>query len=249
MSTPISPERAARMFLTPDPSRRASPADLPPARLVPTPVGQVAVWCEGQGPVVLLVHGWSGRHADMAAFVAPLVAEGLQVVSIDLPAHGQSDGDTASMDDMAAAICAIADATGPVRGIIAHSVGCAATATAFGLGMRAGRTVFVSPPARYAYFARAFSMQVGLDPELLSAALRSRHVDVDRIDLPLMVPAIDTRALVIHSSDDQVVPFENGEAIAAAWPGARFVACEGLGHRRILADPRVVGHAVALMTN
>lgn len=249
MLTSISPERAALMFVTPDHSRRAAEADLPPARFLSTPAGQVATWCEGQGPVVLLVHGWSGRHADMAAFVAPLVAEGFQAVSIDLPAHGQSDGETASMGDMAAAICAIADAMGPVRGIIAHSVGCAAAATAFGLGMRAGRTVFVSPPARYAYFARAFSMQVGVDPAALSAALRSRRVDVDSIDLPKMVPAIDTRALIIHSTDDQVVPFANGQAIAAAWPGARLLACEGLGHKRILSDARVLGHAVALMTD
>lgn len=249
MLTLISPESAARMFLTPDRGRRVAEEGPPPDRFLPTPVGQVAIWCEGDGPVVLLVHGWSGRHADMAAFVAPLVAERLQVVSIDLPAHGQSAGETAAIADMAAAICAIADATGPVRGIIAHSVGCAATAAAFRLGMQAECTVFVAPPARYAHFAGAFSQQVGLDPGALSAALRSLQVDVDSIDLPLMVPAIATRALIIHSSDDQVVPFENGEAIAAAWPGARLLACEGLGHKRILSDLRVVGHAVALMTD
>lgn len=247
MPTPISPERAALMFLTPERGGRAPAA--PAATFVPTPTGQVAIWREGQGPLVLLVHGWSGSHADMAAFVAPLAAEGLQAVSIDLPAHGLSEGETASMDGMAAAICAVADAVGPVHGIIAHSVGCAAAATAFELGMQAGRTVFVAPPARYAYFARAYATQAGLDPQALAAALRDRHVDVDRIDLPKMVPAIDTRALVIHSSDDQVVPYANGQAIAAAWPGARLLAYEGLGHKRILSDPRVLGHAVALMTD
>jgi len=30
----------------------------------------------------------------------------------------------------------------------------------------------------------------------------------------------------------------------AAWPGARHMRGEGLGHRRTLADPRVVGSAI-----
>lgn len=249
MLTPLSPENAARMFLTPDRSRHAVEPGLPPARWLSTPAGRIAIWCAGQGPVVLMVHGWSGRHADMAAFVEALAAAGCQAVSIDLPAHGLSDGETAAITDMAAAIHTIADACGPLHGIVAHSVGCAATAAAFKMGMRAARAVFVAPPARYAHFARAFSMQVGLDPDALSAALRGRHVDVDSIDLPLMVPAIDTRALVIHSTDDRVVPFGDGETVAAAWPGALLLACEGLGHKKILFDPNVVGHAVAWMTD
>lgn len=249
MSTLLSPENAALMFLTPERKQRALEPGQRPDRFLSTPSGKVAIWCKGKGPVALMVHGWSGRHADMAAFVDPLAFAGYQVVSMDLPAHGESDGEIAAIPDMAMAIRVLADAVGPVHGIVAHSVGCAATALAFRQGMQAARTVFVAPPARYAHFARAFSRQAGIDPDALLAALRSRNVDVDSIDLPLMVPSIDTRALVIHSTDDPVVPFANGEAIAAAWPGARFLACEGLGHRKVLFDAKVVGHAVSFLTD
>src|SRR2546427_4662875 len=33
----------------------------------------VSVWTWGHGPVVLLVHGWGGRGAQLARFVEPLV--------------------------------------------------------------------------------------------------------------------------------------------------------------------------------
>jgi hypothetical protein len=46
--------------------------------------------------------------------------------------------------------------------------------------------------------------------------------------------------LVVHDRDDREVPFADGAAIAAVWPGARFLETSGLGHRRVLRDPAVV---------
>ena len=42
------------------------------------------------GPVVLAMHGWSGRATQFAAFIEPLLASGRQVVALEAPAHGQS---------------------------------------------------------------------------------------------------------------------------------------------------------------
>ena len=45
----------------------------------------------GDGPTVVLVHGWGGNRAQLAAtFVEPLVAAGLRVVAYDAPSHGVS---------------------------------------------------------------------------------------------------------------------------------------------------------------
>lgn len=250
MPTLLSPSMAADLFLTPD--RAADKGNVQsetkPRITFSSPSGKITAWSEGEGPAVLMVHGWSGRYSDMEAFVAPLVAAGYKVVSIDLPAHGESEGTTASIPDMAIAIHAVAVAIGPLHGVVSHSVGCAATAVAFERGMKATRTVFVAPPARYAHFARAFSRQAGLDADTLLDALRSRNIDVDSIDLPLMAPKFSAAALIIHSHDDQIVPFANGQAIAAAWPGARLFECSGLGHKRILSDSKVVNEAVSFLT-
>jgi pimeloyl-ACP methyl ester carboxylesterase len=54
------------------------------------------------------------------------------------------------------------------------------------------------------------------------------HHDVERIGVP---------ALVIHGSDDLIVPVENGRALARRLPNARYVELEGRGHNVMLEDP------------
>ncbi len=41
---------------------------------------------------------------------------------------------------------------------------------------------------------------------------------------------LSTPIVVIHGTDDKLVPFSNGENMAAAIPGAELVAVEGMGH-------------------
>ena len=40
-----------------------------------------------------------------------------------------------------------------------------------------------------------------------------------------------------------------GRDLAGAWPGARFVATEGLGHLRLLRDPQVIASAVGFLSS
>jgi pimeloyl-ACP methyl ester carboxylesterase len=54
------------------------------------------------------------------------------------------------------------------------------------------------------------------------------HHDVERIGVP---------ALVIHGSEDLIVPVENGRALARRLPSGRYVELEGRGHNVMLEDP------------
>jgi pimeloyl-ACP methyl ester carboxylesterase len=51
------------------------------------------------------------------------------------------------------------------------------------------------------------------------------------------VEGIDGPALVIHGTDDLIVPVENGRALARRLPNARYVEVEGRGHSIMLEDP------------
>ncbi len=75
-----------------------------------------AAYSWGDGPTVLLVHGWSGNAGQMAEFVAPLTRAGFRAVAIDLPAHGASGGGLSSVVHFARAIWAAAEHFGPVHG-------------------------------------------------------------------------------------------------------------------------------------
>src|SRR5512139_2122033 len=53
---------------------------------------RLAAWSWGDGPAIVLAHGWGGRGSQMRAFVPPLLAAGYRAVVFDGPAHGLSGG-------------------------------------------------------------------------------------------------------------------------------------------------------------
>jgi len=231
-------------LITPRIGRSAPSAiDWEHRELVETRGGEVAVWHSGDGPPVLLVHGWSSTHTDMDAFVGPLLELGYRAVALDLPAHGASAGATATMAEVSAAIADVGARCGRLRGLVAHSFGCPSSATAIADGLAVDRAVLVASPAYYEQAVRATAASAGVDPLELIAAFAARGVDVAALNLPKTAASLAVPALIFHSADDRIVDIRFGEAVAKAWPGSTFVPLEGLGHSRILRDAGVVRRA------
>lgn len=63
---------------------------------------------------------------------------------------------------------------------------------------------------------------------------------LDRYDVARDAASLGLPALLVHGEDDRRVPPACSARIADAWPGARLHLVPGLGHRRILEDPRVL---------
>jgi pimeloyl-ACP methyl ester carboxylesterase/DNA-binding SARP family transcriptional activator len=57
------------------------------------------------------------------------------------------------------------------------------------------------------------------------------------VDVRPQLARVTTPTLVLHTSKDAVVPFEEGRAVAAGIPGARFVALEGRNHLLLEDEP------------
>jgi len=58
---------------------------------------------------------------------------------------------------------------------------------------------------------------------------------------------LDVPALIIHDESDTQVPVEDAVLLANAWPAARLLTTDGLGHTRILRDPTVVDEVVSFL--
>jgi hypothetical protein len=251
MAPSLAARQAERLFLTPP--RHAAPARerdvLAHARAATVRVGErrLATWTWGAGPRILLVHGWGGRGGQMGAFVEPLVAEGFSVTAFDLPAHGRPKGAPPRFRD---------------------GDGARRRPTRWGrsrnrrpLGQRGQRLrdprallsgfvdlpraiALVAPAARFrAYFERF------MDACRLSTRARSRlerrlearvGAPPEVFDLTRFAQDLPLAALVVHDRDDAEIPWADGAAVAAAWPGAELVTTHRLGHRRILRDQAVV---------
>lgn len=214
---------------------------------------RLAVWRWGQGPTVLLVHGWGSRGARLASFIAPLVAAGRSVVAFDAPGHGASAGKLSSLPQFIAAIEAVARRFGPIEAVVAHSMGGAATTLAMGRGLPIGRAVFLAPAADPAGYSERFAEIVGLAPAMLDrmkAKIEKRFGSRwEEFDVIAAARKMTAPLLVFHDPEDRDVAWKDGAAITAAWAGAELVSTESLGHRRIVHDPAVIARAIAFLVS
>jgi pimeloyl-ACP methyl ester carboxylesterase/DNA-binding winged helix-turn-helix (wHTH) protein len=82
---------------------------------------------------------------------------------------------------------------------------------------------------------RAFNelQRMTCSPEVAVATLRA----IQEIDVADRLPQLAVPTLVLHCRDDALVPLEQGRQLAAAIPGARFVALEGRNHVLLEGDP------------
>lgn len=205
---------------------------------------EVRAWRFGEGSPVLLAHGWEGRGSQLTPFVAPLVERGYSVVTFDAPGHGASPGSRSSLPHFAWAVRGVADSVGAPHAIIAHSLGCAAATLALRDGLTAGRLVFISPPLNPRDYAARFGDALGLDAATIEGL--QMHIE-ERFarkwsDYSLEETArhMTTPLLVVHDREDRDTFWSEGAALAQAWPGARLMTTQGLGHRRILRDKNVI---------
>ena len=68
----------------------------------------------------------------------------------------------------------------------------------------------------------------------LSQALHRISTNVRFLTGTLLLPGFTAALAEIHDRRDPISPWQQGFAIPNAWPGARLLGTEGLGHGRIL---------------
>jgi pimeloyl-ACP methyl ester carboxylesterase len=231
---------------------------------------ELAAWTFGEGPVVLLVHGWNGRAAQLTPFVKPLVARGFRVVLFDAPGHGASEGSTSSLPHFADAIDhVLAQVTlpfAPAHAIVAHSMGGAATIYAMNRQLHAPsraneralhdelpvrRFVLLASPIDVRDFVRVFTRVIGLtqrtQDEIARRVERRFAIPLSDLYAPKLAAELRAPLLVVHDEGDREVPVAYGRLLADAWADAELLVTHGLGHVRILRDVSVVDRVVSFV--
>lgn len=241
------------------------------------PTGSLSVWSwepEGQGearhagpqsgtggpgrvPTVLLVHGWAGRGTQLGALVAPLTAAGYRVVAFDGPGHGRTAERTgrkrSSLPEMVEGVLAMAGHLGPLHGVVAHSAGAGAVTYALRHGLEAERLVYLAPAVEPSQFTETLRRFMGVPRPVLDRMWErlERRFGILWSELrgATFAPARSEPLLVVHDRLDEEVPCWQSRELVGAWPGSRLEVVSGLGHRRILRDPRVVKSAMGFLTS
>ena len=111
--------------------------------------------------------------------------------------------------------------------------------------LSAERLVLVAPMARYSTLFDAFQAHLGIGPRTRRHADRlvgeRVGVPADEFDVARLAGQVDAvPTLVVHDRKDRQTSYAESVDLVAGLPDARLVTTSGLGHHRLLSDPRVI---------
>jgi pimeloyl-ACP methyl ester carboxylesterase len=208
------------------------------------------VYSWGKGPLVILMHGWSGSGTQFRYFIPALVAAGYQVITFDAPAHGQNDGRKSHLLEFTNTLLAIQQQVGEVNVVIAHSLGAMAATEAFQRGLKAQHLVMMAPHLDVEKMFKSYSELLNLRPTL---AIRFRDLSGEKMHDILgqqdpwstLNPAAllnhkTPTGMLVHDHKDEEIDASLFEEIEATWKGCTSLKTVGLGHNRILKDDAVI---------
>ena len=197
-------------------------------------------WCWGAGPLVLLVHGWNGRAAQLAPLAQRIAWEGFRCVCIDVTAHGESLGSRPSwrhfIDDVTEATACF----GEVYACIGHSAGGLAMIAARARNaLHAERFVCICAPSHPYPAIRV--IQKLLDPPV--RVLKGCRADIagqfamtwEQLEDGAVWKNVGAPLLLFYDRNDRYVDHTEGDRIKQWSRTARLEKSVGHGHTRVLA--------------
>lgn len=194
----------------------------------------------------LILHGFSSCAFKFDSYVMPMVRRGYEVLAIDAPAHGRSEGRRVSLTDYIQAIRDVEDGYGPADAYLAHSFG--GLAASLHLEDRAKvarpRLALIAPATETRRAIDTFFRFMQLDGRVrarFEALIREKSGrEPDHFSISRAAPGMAAEVLWVHDEDDDLTPLEDVRpVIAAGHPHFRFHITRELGHRRIYRDPEV----------
>jgi len=214
---------------------------------------EIQAWYWGSGPAVLLMHGWNGRGMQLCAFIDPLIKAGYKVIAFDAPGHGQTRGNKTNIIEVRDVLLALSEREGGFHVAIGHSFGVACLSAAIHAGMPVDSLVAISTPGNLTRLTHNYCQAMHMPPGVEKRLLRrlSSRFDPDTWQhFAHNYPLNNTvkSSLVVHDKDDEIVSWHEAEQLSNEWPHAQLLLTEGLGHRRILRNTKLVRQIVKIIT-
>ncbi len=217
----------------------------------------IPVYLWGKGPLVVMMHGWSGSGAQFRKFIPGLAAAGYRVAAFDAPAHGENPGKQTHLLEFVDSLLAIQRQIGSVHTVMAHSFGAMAAMMAKQRGLSIEQMVFFGPHLDVNEIHNSYSELLNLNQSLslrFHQKIGAKMAEISGLDdvWSFFTPASllkdsDFSGLLIFDTDDEEIPMSQFDAVKEYWQGCQVVETEGLGHHRILKDEAVIEKVLVFM--
>jgi pimeloyl-ACP methyl ester carboxylesterase len=205
---------------------------------------------KGTGPTVLLNHGWESNSFRWRYLVEPLQKLDYNIISIDAPAHGKSDGSLFTAVTYSKIIKTTIELYEP-QIVIAHSVGALATIFQESSNRHAfiQKFVFLGSPNKLEVIMRGYQNLLSFNNAVygsLNTLLKNKFgYYVEDFNAEDFAEKIDVATLIVHNPDDLIVPFDAMEEIASTMPQATTYRSQTGGHS--LYTPEVIDEVIKFL--
>ena len=213
--------------------------------IVPDIKKEIVVYKYGEGEKkILLVHGWSGRGTQLVKIADELLEMGYQIISFDAPAHGKSQGKTTLMPEFIASILELEKQFGPFEFTIGHSLGGMSILNAIKQRLKVKKAVIIGSGDIIQDIIDDFVKQLQLKPNiapLLKAHFENKYSEnMESFSSHLAAHEVDIPVLIFHDRNDKDVNVKAAYNINKHLLYSELVITEGLGHRKILGNEKVI---------
>ena len=258
IATPIATRFALKLFFTPlkfpTPKREHDMRRGATRHLLETDKSAFTLFEWGtSGRKVLLVHGWSGRATQFFKMVEALVENGYHVFAIEAPAHGDSPQRKTHMLEFVDCIEVTQQKFGNFDLAIGHSLGGMAIFNAFKRNLNASKVVVIGTPSNIRNVVHDFCEKVRASKKVaegIIANIEERYsLKVKDASTDALAASFQPKGLIIHDKHDQDIGLDNAKELAEKWKQAKLIVTEGLGHRKVLMDQKVIDEILHFLSD
>ena len=211
----------------------------------------VKVWKWGEGPAVVLAHGWGGRGIQLSEFISPLIDSGHSVIAYDNPAHGDSGGINTNYFEFVETIKAVYDSTDGVKAVIAHSFGAAAALNLDDAVKGNIKLVLISPifylEEEIYKYARMFGLYEAPYKKVIEELELKHGFNLSDVSPSTLSERVSSQSLIIHDELDKITPISQATILRKYLKHSKIIKTYGLGHSRLLKDIKTVDHAIRFL--
>ena len=211
-------------------------------------------WNKGGSKRVQVVHGFESASQNFEAYIRAFTDNGYEVLAFDAPAHGISGGKQITLPLYIDILRTVYQQYGPIQSFLAHSFG--------GLALvHFLETLPADASVRLALVAPATETVTAIDQlfKVLKLGkpvrkafdeiiLRTSRVAPEYYSISRAITHIHMPVLWIHDRGDTITPLKDVQPLMdKKHPHIQFLLTEGLGHRRIYRDEKVVEAITAFL--
>ena len=197
---------------------------------------------------ILLIHGWAGRGTQLYQIADKILENRMMAISFDAPAHGLSKGKTTNLPEYIATINHINEVYGPFEAVIGHSFGGITAMATLAENLFVNKLVVIGIDYSINDVIDNFAKKLGLK-QAVATRIKKHLNKVFKKSIESVSPGetskkINISTLVLHDTQDMDVDVSNAYKIRQNLVNGELLVTNGLGHRRILRDKKIIDRII-----